>query len=138
MATTWSNPEAYISQAVCTTGTESAPTLATQGLTLKFLTGFEVYLSADSTKTLSGAGTLQAFRYSNFLGRWARAPEFDIVITGALATGITGARDATFKAGGYGVGISVVSSRDSIAYVPNGVTVSGGGVTINIVGVPRT
>jgi hypothetical protein len=117
-AATWTLTGARSATAVCATGTCDAPTLATEGMNLDAVKGFSVVVSADNTRTLSGAGALRAYTYDGT--RWARCPDLD------LTTATASVRDLSFA------GFTVTAPRGRIAYVPDGVTVSAGGVTIQI------
>ena len=117
-AATWTLTGSTSVKAVAGSGTADAPTLATQGMNLANVGGFSVVASADSGQTLSGAGSLQAYLYDDNVARWARCPDLD------LTCGTASVRDLAFP------GFSVLSPRGRIAYVPSGVTVSSGGVTI--------
>ena len=64
--------------ATCTTGTESAPTLATEGLKLQNLTGIVAFASAASAMT--AGGQLQAYVYNLASGSWVRAPDLDLTV----------------------------------------------------------
>lgn len=120
MATTWSTLSGRSVKAVCTTGTESAPTLATEGMSLDGVGGFSVHLEGDVTRTITTAGTLQAYLYEDVTGIWNRAPDLD------LTPGVTGVRGCGF------IGFTVPSARGRIAYLPSGVAVSLGNVNIFI------
>jgi hypothetical protein len=105
---------------VCTTGTEQAPTLASEGISLDGVGACGVKLEADADKTLSGSGDLLAYLYDDITGRWGRCPGLD------LTSVVSGLRQEAFT------GFQVISPRGRIAYVPSAVTVSSGGVTIYI------
>jgi hypothetical protein len=122
MATTWTTlgGNSRSSRAACTTGTEAAPSGAEDGSLLSGVGGFSVVVEADAAQTLSGAGTLLAYLYSDVTGRWSRAPDLDLYVSASAVRGQ-----------GF-PGFAVSSSRGRVAYVPSGVTVSGGGVTIDI------
>jgi hypothetical protein len=116
---TWSLTGAVSSKAVGT-GTDDAPTLATEGSQLNGVRGFVVCLEADSTRTLSGAGTLLAYLYDPFGQIWCRAPDLDLYVTASAVRGQAWP------------GNEVVVGKGRIAYVCSGVTVSAGGTTIYI------
>lgn len=127
MSITWSNTDNQGSvSAVCTTGTETFGKAATDGARLSDAGAIDVFLAADSGQTLSGAGTLQCWIYNHIIQRWARAADFDITVPNGVASN----RDAGFKGPAVGKGLPVFSKFDRIAFAPNGVTVSGGGVTV--------
>lgn len=113
---------------VAADGTEAFDAAATDGASLRSASGWDVYVEADSGQTLSGAGTLQAYWYSDNQARWMRAPDFDITIPAGAASN----RGYYPLAGSPGKGIPVIVQSGRIGYAPSGVTVSSGGVTIYI------
>jgi hypothetical protein len=83
--------------------TRAAPTLATEGILLGGReTGLRVVLSAEDTRTLSGAGTLRCYYYDNTLAAWIRNPDLDISITASHAS------------------VRRVAFPDQAIFVPNG------------------
>jgi len=115
-------------KAVCSSGTETFAAAATDGASLRSASGWDVYVSADAGQTLSGAGSLLAYWFSNTTSLWYRAPEFDIAIPAAAATN----RGYYPLAGSPGKGIPVIVQSGRIGYTPSGVTISSGGVTVFI------
>lgn len=74
----------------CTTGTETAPTLATQGLRLEGLAGLTVVATAATAMT--AGGQLQAYLYVPAAASWVRAPDLDLTVqalTGQAFPGFT-------------------------------------------------
>lgn len=65
---------------VASAGTRAAPTVVTDGMDIGDCTGWRVIISADSGQTLSGAGTVQIWLWSVFLGRWVRNKQLDYPI----------------------------------------------------------
>ena len=123
MATTWSSTGNRSAKAVSTstggTATGDAPTLATDGVNLTGIGGVAIQVSADSGKKLAGAGTLQCYVYdADTLGVWVRVPDLDQTI------GVTNLRGQSFP------GIYVPSPRGRVAWIPSGVTVDAGSVTV--------
>jgi hypothetical protein len=117
--TTWSNgSSARVSIATCSTGSESAPTLATQGLELANVSGFTVH--AETAGTMTAGGVLQAYLYNPESSSWIRSPDLDLVVQ-ALAK-------QSFA------GFQVTSYAGRLAFVPSGVGVA---VTVYIVGTFR-
>lgn len=117
--TTWSNgSSARVSIATCTTGTESAPTLATQGLELANVSGFSVV--AETAGTMTAGGVLQAYLYNPESSSWSRSPDLDLVVQALAKQAFSG--------------FQVTSYAGRLAYVPSGVGVA---VTIYIVGTFR-
>jgi hypothetical protein len=109
------------SVATCTTGTETIPTLATEGLpVLNCFRGLSVFIAADATRTLSGTGTLKVYMYDAGAAAWGEAPDL------AMSATVSGARYHAFP------GLFFTASRISgrIAVLPSGVGVSAGGVTV--------
>lgn len=105
------------------TGTGSAPTLATDGQPLKDLDAITVMVAADATRTLSGAGTLQCYVYDPSVALWARAPGLDFACSTASV------RTLSFQA------VEVIGGRNGrVVWIPNGVTISAGGVTVHQLG----
>lgn len=97
------------------------PTLVTQGISLAGAKGLRVIVSADATRTLSGAGTLRFHYWDTALARWVYNPELDVDMAFIAA--------ATFRD---------VVLADRAVYVPAGrvfvecvsVTVSAGALTV--------
>ncbi len=125
MSTTWTTT-GQTAKAVCTTGNESAPSAATEGLalystqTFSRLKGFSVSAAADSGQTLSGSGSLQAYIYDDQAAAWVRVPDLDLSVT------VSGGRYQGWM--GYEVMAGRVNAR--IAFVPVSVGLSAGGITI--------
>lgn len=113
-------PENFVrvSKVVCTTGSESAPAAATDGLSLYGLTGFSVTIEAAGAMT--AGGVLQAYVRHPVSGVWARAPDLDLVVA-ALTNQAFG-------------GFTVVADMARIAFVPSGV---GQGSTIYVSGTTK-
>jgi hypothetical protein len=128
MSTTWSQSNASAWKAVNTTGTEAAPSAATDGADLAFLSGgFTVFAEADNAQTFTASpgGTLQAYLYDDVVGAWARCPDLDLAIS------VASQRRQAFS------GFNVYSPRGRVAYAPASVTLSGGGVTVYVQGSRR-
>ena len=124
-AATWSSNGQWSVKAVCASGTADAPTLASEGIDLQGIRGFTVHVEADSTRTLSGAGTLDFYIWNNEGQRWGKLCSS----TGAqvqYTVAASGVRSCGYQ------GFEVIDSKDRIAIVPTGVTVSAGGLTIYI------
>lgn len=113
--TTWSNVGPAVSlgspavKAVCSTGTEAAPSGATAGLPLAGINGFAVHV--ESAAGNFTAGKLLAYVYNPVSGAWNRNPDLDLNVSG----GITG---QSF------LGFNVNASLGRIAYVPSGLAVA--------------
>lgn len=93
-------------------------------LNLDGLYGFRVCIHADSGQTLSGAGSLRAWVYDHGLSRWIANPGSDLTVSANSA----GKRDACFNDQLVGVRVG------RVFYATDGVTVSGGSVTVRITG----
>lgn len=110
--------------------TGSAPTDPLDGIPTASLRAFSVYLSVGNAITLSGAGSLAAYVFSQLLGRWTRFPGGDI----SVAT--SGVRDLCFGPFLVDRFKSAQNAGTRIAFVPTGVTFSSGsgGATVTIEG----
>lgn len=75
---TYTAPDANTVKSVCTTTTEAAPTLVTEGLSLSGVRAFNVVATASSAWT--AGGTLNAYIWSAQAGAWVRAPDFDLTL----------------------------------------------------------
>lgn len=105
------------------TGTGSAPSGATDGQPLEDLSAVTVIAAADATRTLSGAGTLECYVYDDVTALWSRLPACD------LSCNTASVRSLAFPV------MEVLGPRASrIKWVPNGVTISAGGVTVHQLG----
>lgn len=104
--TTWTLNSALGGQAtaVCTTGTEAAPT-GNAGISLAYVSGVAVHI--ESEVALS-AGTLQAYVLNPLSGKWNRAGELDLVVP----AGVTG---------WAWTGLRVFARFSRLAYVPVGI-----------------
>lgn len=120
---TWT-PLAGRSVTSAQTTTDSAPSLATDGLNIGSVGSFTLTIEADPGQTLNGGGVMAAYVYSPLYaagaGGWARAPDLDISIPPA----VTGNR----RYGG--ISFQVQSPRGSVAHISNNVLVSGGNLTL--------
>ena len=104
-------------------GTGSAPSGATDGQPVGDLIAVTVVAAADSGQTLSGAGTLQAYIYDASTGLWSRMPGADLSVTSSAV------RSMAFQA------LDVLGGRAGrVKWVPTGVTISSGGVTVHQLG----
>lgn len=96
--------------------TGSAPTDAADGQPLNGLAAITLVISAASGKTLSGAGTMQAYLYDNTLARWVRLPSADFTVDS------TGVQDEAFAP----VTVETPRPNGRILWVPVGVTFNSG------------
>lgn len=118
-ACTWEATGSKSAKVVCTTGTETAPSGVTAGADMSGTSGFALVIEAVSGQTVSG-GTLLAYTYNDLSGTWVRNRGLDQPVP-------------AFAEIGHGFeGFSVTSARGRVAYVPSGVTISSGSLTIYI------
>lgn len=116
---------------VCASGTCDAPSeaaglddgfsLATSGGLMKN-NGLSVTVCADSGQTLSGAGVLTAYGRDPSVALWAASPDLNLTVSSSAR------RCQTF------MGFMVTLPVGRITWVPTGVTVSSGGVTVYVSG----
>jgi hypothetical protein len=117
--TTWSTgSSARVSVATCSTGSESAPTLATHGLALGQVSSFTVV--AETAGTMTAGGVLQAYYYNPESASWVRAPDMDLIVQALAKQAFPGFQVT-----------SNVGRGERIAFIPSGVGVA---VTVYIVG----
>jgi hypothetical protein len=125
---TWSSTGNSSAKIVCTSGNESAPTLATEGLSLTAggiaLKGLGLTAEADTGQTFTAtpSGTLQAYLYDDVAAAWVRVPDLDVSVTA------TSLRRQGWQ------GFTVLAARGRIAFVPVSVTLSSGGITLYLNG----
>lgn len=138
MSTTYSNiRDDHSVKAVCTTGTESAPTTsATDGLDLARgsdgsghpVGWYEVRVFPTGAGTALTVGTLDAYVYDTVYAKWMRLYNADG--TGVSLVVVTGL--------GNDVGVAFVAQEahgmERVTYVPTGLGVA---CTIEILGTPR-
>jgi len=135
-APTWTNTDTNTNwnlnaKGVASSGTANDAPTGNVGVNLGHAQSVQVSLSADSSQTLSGAGTLECWWQAPQQARWARLKSWDLsVATEGIAAGTY--RDMTFSSNTPGFGQPVVHRGGWIVWVPNGVTVSSGGCTIYI------
>ena len=96
---------ARVAKASCTTGTETAPTLSTDGLLLTGVVAVSVTIEASAAMTANGK--LLAYSRNPITGTWARVPDLDLTVAAVAAQ--------TFS--------RLVSSPSvsSLAFVPSGI-----------------
>lgn len=105
------------------TTNDSAPTVASEGMSLQSVAGFKVVLEADSGQTLSGAGSLACFTWDDSIAGWARLSDADITVPAAITSNRR-----------YGaVSFQVQAPRGRIAFIASSVTVSAGGLTLYMI-----
>jgi hypothetical protein len=101
--TTWTQPGTYYSLLTESTGTGSAPSAATDGLSLVGVTTVSVY--AETTASTFTAGSLLCYLYDPIGAVWLRAPDLDLTV---------GAYNTAF------IGINIKANGGRIAYIPSG------------------
>lgn len=118
-ATTWSSldSQGFVRKAVCTTGTEAAPTLATEGLSAASLAS--VVVVVESGSAFGDGARLNAYTWNQFSAAWSRQPEADIEL------------DATLKA--QTIGPLNPGPVGRLAYAPSGLAAAS---TIILIGSP--
>ena len=125
MAISWTQNGTTFSSVQNLTG--SAPTVQGDGIPLKGLTKLFVVLQANSSQTLSGAGSLQCYVYDGAtggVGGWARYKPGDCAVS---SSGVQSEAYPTFYVD--------APRNDYACWVPSGVTVSGGTtVTVFVLG----
>lgn len=105
---------------VCGTGTcTDAPSGATAGAELSGTDQVSVFVEADSGQTLSGAGSLLCYVYNDVSTVWARTSDCDLVVTASSVRG-------------QGFLPMRTAPRGRVTWLPSGVTISSGGVTVYI------
>jgi hypothetical protein len=123
---TWT-PQAGVGRSATSTQAasgESAPTLATEGMNLDSVGGFDLTVEADAGQTITASGgKLLAYRYFPRFAAWYRAPEFDVTIP----VEDVGLRRVAFP------GWTVANPHGRVAHLVSAsapITVSGGGLTV--------
>lgn len=89
---------------------------ASSGAELSTATGFRVSICAAAGQTLSGAGTLLAWRYNSNAGKWERNKGLDLTVA------VSAVQCAAFP----DVEVAALVLKDRVLYATSGVTVSGG------------
>jgi hypothetical protein len=110
----------YEAKAVCADGDEPAPALSSDGIPLAGIESIGVTVSADAGQTFTAApaGTIAVYIRSEQTGRWARCQDCN---EGTIKN--ASVRDQPFT-------FTVTHRRGRVAFVPIGVTLSAGGLTI--------
>jgi hypothetical protein len=120
--TTWTVvQDAGYALATCTSGSESAPTLVTEGLKLDGMRSITVSAEASVALTAVAAG-LKAYLWNPITEQWNRAPDLDLT-----TVNVTDQAWASFTVTG-----ALKGSR--VAWIPDGV---GQAVNIYIMGAKR-
>ncbi len=95
-------------------GRTAPSTDATEGLSLDRVVAYQVTVCAETGRTLSGAGTLDAYWYNPTLLKWVKNPGLALSVTASAV------RCMTFPQSTVG------SPQGRVLYAANGVTISGG------------
>ena len=133
-ACTWTVPDQTTftnAKGVGAATANDAPT-GVEGIFCGNIGAVEVSLSADNGQTLSAVGVLECWIKTLQAG-WCRAKEFDLSVA-ALGIATATFQKVTFAGNSPGRGIPILTMQGYMCWVPNGVTVSSGGVTIYIDG----
>jgi hypothetical protein len=109
-------------KAVATTGSEAAPSTAAEGMDLTMVGAVDVVVCADSGQTITLGATVQVWFYDVDTGLWALS-DYSLSVP-------TGKRCATTIGPSAGKGIPIIARRGRVAFVPSGLTVSAGGLTL--------
>jgi hypothetical protein len=114
-------------QAVCTTGSEAAPSGATAGMSLSGVRGFLVLVEAVTDGATVAGGKLLAYLYNEVTGRWLPIPDLDLTMPAAAAQGYA------FLGPSPAIGQPVVAGAwGRIAYVPSSMTISAGSASVKL------
>lgn len=105
-----------------TTRSPAAPTLESEGASLRNTKAFRVSLHAASGQTLSGAGTLKCYLWQDENARWAPNSDLDLTVPAGAAS----LRDWVFP------DQQVMVAKGSVLYACSSVTVSGGSLVVEI------
>lgn len=123
---TSANPYTSEAQALTRAVPVAADFVASKALNLNLVNGFSIMLCAASGQTLSGAGTLQAYRFDDRRGLVARNPGKDL----AVSVTATSCQGAACRCQAWDDIQMADSSEVWVMFATNGVTVSSGTVTV--------
>lgn len=100
--------------------TESAPSDGDLGLPLLSLSGFALTVECDEGETFaSSAGQLDLYIYDDNVGGWSLVPN-QVLFIPPEATGLRR----------FMIGVPLGTSRGRLAFICNGLDLTGGGVTM--------
>lgn len=113
MSTTWTNPQTNYYLATCTSGSESAPTVVTEGMALtqanyRGKVG-SLSIHAEAAATMTAGGLLKCYLWNPFSAQWNECPDLTITVT-AL-------KDESYA----GIEVPGAFYGTRVAYVPSGV-----------------
>jgi hypothetical protein len=108
MTTTYSPTGRLSVKAVCTTGTELAPTLVTEGMSLEGVSGFVVH--AQAAGAMTAGGKLLCHLWNTKTLRWNPCPDLNLTVVAAQYQSF--------------VGFAVPAPVGRVSYVPSGVGVA--------------
>jgi hypothetical protein len=100
-------------------GTDTAPTLSSDGQGLTGVGGFDLFVICDAGKTFTSIGTLAGYRYDALAG-WAPSADLNLSLPS----------DAIGLAAWAFTGFVVQNPRGAIAHVCTGIGLTGGGLTL--------
>ena len=113
MATTWTNPQSNYFLAACTSGSESAPTLVTEGMALtqtnrRGKVG-SLAIHAEAAAAMTAGGFLKCYLWNPVSEQWNECPDLTITVT-AL-------QDEAYA----GIEVPGAFFASRVAFVPSGV-----------------
>lgn len=99
-----------VSTATASTGTEGAPSAATDGLDVSSVAGYAVHV--ETAGTMTAGGVLQAYIYNHVSASpgWTRSPDLDLVVSALAKQAFVG-----FQLGGHPVRIAYSCSGVGVA-----------------------
>lgn len=115
----WSNTLGREVKATGLLPTDSAPSLSTDGLNVSGMRSFSVTVECDAGQSFaSSAGQFDVWWFDTFVGAWSLIPDAHQQVPPEAA----GARRFTMS-------VDVSNPRGRIAFIPNGLSVTSGGLT---------
>jgi hypothetical protein len=124
-ACVWSATTTWSAKVVCDSGTEAAPTLITEGISLVNLRSLSISMVADSGQTFTAApaGMLWFYVWDDVAEMWIHSTDFDRRVT-----------NASERTQGF-TGLSIIGPRGGrVAVRPVGISLSSGKVTVYLNG----
>lgn len=124
-ACVWSATSTWSAKVVCDSGTEAAPTLITEGISLVDLRSLSISAVADVSQTFTAApaGMLWFYIWDDMAAMWVHSTDFDRRIT-----------NASERTQGF-TGLSIIGPRGGrIAVRPVGISLSSGKITVYLNG----
>ena len=135
-ACTWTNIDPGLNgfsvQGVAASGTATDAPTANEGIACGPLSAVLVTVDCDDTRTLTAStGSLRC--WAKVGGTWRRALAFDLAISEVYVASTQ--KFGPFLGPSAGFGIPIIAKAGRLAWVPDTVPVSAGGLTIKIEGV---